>query len=187
MLGASATTLAVGLIGVVVGLSAMYRVSGLSMYPGLRPGNVVLVDPFTRWFGALRRGDVVTVLPPAVPGSLEVKRIIGLPGDQIEIRRPGPGRPLAVFLRHGMAGHWRRLRESYLGSAGLIGCCSRAGRASEDPGPFTVPPGEYFVMGDNRSLSYDSRDYGPVPRSAILGQVVWLVRPWSRLGSVPIS
>jgi signal peptidase I len=187
MLGASATTLAVGLIGVVVGLSATYRVNGLSMYPGLRPGNLVLVDPFSRWFGALQRGEVVTVVPPAVPGSLEVKRIVGLPGDQIEIRRPGPGRPMAVYLRHGTAEHWRRIREPYLGSAGLIGCCTDSGRATEDPRPFTVPPGQYFVMGDNRSISYDSRDYGPVPRSAILGQVVWLVTPWSHFGSIPIN
>jgi len=187
ILGVGATTLVVSLIGAIVGLSAIYRVSGLSMYPGLRPGNLVLVDPFTRWLGALRRGDVVTVLPPALPGTMEVKRIIGLPGDQIEIRRPAPGRPLVVYLRPSAAGPWRRLREPYLGSAGLIGCCTSTGRATEDPRPFTVPPGDYFVMGDNRSVSYDSRDYGPVPRSAILGQVVWLVTPWSHFGSTPIS
>jgi signal peptidase I len=129
----------------------------------------------------------VTVLPPAVSGSLEVKRIIGLPGDQLEIRSPVPGRPLAVYLRPGGKGRWLRLSEPYLGSAALMGCCTANGRATEDPGPFTVPAGDYFVMGDNRSLSYDSRDYGPVPRSAILEQVVWLITPSSHFGSVPIT
>lgn len=186
ILGVAAVALAVSLIGLVVGVSATYRVDGPSMSPGLRPGALVFVDPFTRWFGTLQRGDVVTVLPPAVPGSLEVKRIIGLPGDQLEIRSPGPGRPLAVYLRPGGTGHWRRLSEPYLGSAELIGCCTTTGRVTEDPRPFTVPPDEYFVMGDNRGVSYDSRDYGPVPRSAILAQVVWLVTPWSHFGPVPI-
>jgi signal peptidase I len=68
-----------------------------------------------------------------------------------------------------------------------MGCCTVNGRATDVPRPFTVPRGEYFVMGDNRSLSYDSRDYGPVPRSAILEQVVWLITPWSQFGSVPIN
>lgn len=175
------------LIALIVGLSATFRVKGLSMSPNLRSGDLVLVDPFTRWFGALHRGEVVTVLPPAVPGSLEVKRIIGMPGDQLEIRSPVPGSPLTVYVRRGGTGHWRQLSEPYLGSAGLLGCCTATGRATEDPRPFTVPAGEYFVMGDNRSLSYDSRDYGPVPRSAILEQVVWLITPWSQFGSVPIN
>jgi signal peptidase I len=179
--------MAVSLIGLIAWLSATYRVNGISMSPGLRSGDLVLVDPFTRWFGALHRGEVVTVEPPAVAGSLEVKRIIGLPGDQLEIRSPVAGGPLAVYLRPGGTGRWRELSEPYLGSVALIGCCTTNGRATEDPRPFTVPPGEYFVMGDNRSVSYDSRDYGPVPRSAILEQVVWLITPFSHFGSVPIS
>lgn len=186
VLGFGTTTLAVSLVGLIVGLSATYRVSGLSMSPGLRSGSLVLVDPFSRWLGALQRGEVVTVLPPAIAGSLEVKRIIGLPGDQLEIRSPAPGAPQAVYLRPDGKGRWRRLSEPYLGSTGLIGCCTSSGRATEEPKPFTVPAGEYFVMGDNRNVSYDSRDYGPVPRSAILGQVVWLITPWSHFGSVPI-
>lgn len=187
LLGVGAAALAVGLLGLVVGLSATYTVNGLSMSPSLRPGEVVLVDPLSRWIGALHRGEVVTVMPPALPGILEVKRIIGLPGDQLEIRSPGPGRPPAVYLRPDATGRWRQLTEPYLGSSGLGGCCTPSGRAADDPKPFSLPPGEYFVMGDNRNVSYDSRDYGPVPRSAILGQVVWLVTPWRHFGAIPIG
>lgn len=184
--GVSAAALAASLTALVIALTITYQVEGASMFPGLRPGDRVVVDPFASWYGPLRRGEVVVVIPPALPGQVEVKRIIGLPGDQLEVRRPGPGRPLAVYLRPGARGSWRRLSEPYLGSAGLIGCCTSAGRATPDPRPFTVPPHQYFVMGDNRNVSYDSRDYGPVPRSAIRGQVAWLVLPWGQFGPVPI-
>ncbi len=179
--------LAMALVAIVVALSCTYQVSGLSMSPGLRPGYRVLVDPLAAWYGPLARGEVVAVAPPALPGQFDVKRIIGLPGDQLEIRRPAPGRPFAVYLRPGGSGSWRRLSEPYLGSSGLIGCCTSRGEAAENPRPFTVPRGEYFVLGDNRNVSYDSRDYGPVPRSAIQGQVIWLITPWARFGPVPVS
>lgn len=176
----------VGLLAFVAAASTTYQVSGVSMLPGLHPGDRVLLDPFAYWFATPRRGDVVALVPPSLPQDLEVKRIIGLPGDQLEIRGASPGQPPAVYLRPGGKGPWKRLSEPYLGSAGspLLGCCTMDGHATTHPAPFTVPRGEYFVLGDNRDVSYDSRDYGPVPLSAIQGIVVWVILPARRFGPV---
>jgi signal peptidase I len=156
------------------------------MLQGLHSGDRVLVNPWAYSLGIPRRGDVVAVSAPSGPGGDAVKRVIGLPGDQIEIRPAVPGGPPAVFIRPAGAGGWDRLAEPYLGSAGAawLRCCDAAGRATQRPRPFTVPAGRYFVLGDNRNVSYDSRDYGPVTLSEIQGKVVWLVLPLQRFGAI---
>ncbi len=184
--GAGIAVLLVALFSVVTVLFFSDTVFGPSMLPGLHPGDRVLVNPLAYRWGNPHRGDLVEVAPPAGPHGVAVKRIVGLPGDVLEIRPAANGQPPSVFIRPGGKGQWDRLIEPYLGSRGVpwLGCCDSAGRATEHPRPFTVPPGEYFVLGDNRSVSYDSMDYGPVPRAAIQGEIVWRVLPLSRFGQV---
>lgn len=174
------------LLALVVTLFFSDRVIGPSMLRGLKPGDRVLVNPWAYSSGNPQRGDVVEVVPPTGPAGVAIKRVVGLPGDQLEIRPVSPGGPPAVFIRPDGTGGWDRLIEPYLGSAGAsrLGCCDAAGRATTHPQPFSVPPGRYFVLGDNRNVSYDSMDYGPVTLSAIQGKVVWLVLPLGRFGAV---
>lgn len=184
--GLSIGVLVAAVLALVAVLFSSDRVIGPSMLPELHSGDRVLVNPLAYELGAPQRGDVVEVIPPTGPQGVAVKRVVGLPGDELEIRPASHGQPPAVFIRPGGKGGWYRMIEPYLGSAGVpwLGCCDGDGRATQHPRPFRVPPGEYFVLGDNRSVSYDSMDYGPVPRRAIRGKIVWLILPLSRFAPV---
>jgi signal peptidase I len=163
------------------------RVVGPSMLPGLHPGDRVLVNPLAYAGREPRRGDVVALVPPVGPRAAAVKRVVGLPGDELEIRPGTSGLAPVVLVRPGGKGPWERLAEPYATRSGNpnLGCCDGAGRATGSPRPFKIPAGRYFVLGDNRNVSYDSTDYGPVSRDSIQGKVSWLVLPLSRFG--PIS
>ncbi|MGN6609428.1 MAG: signal peptidase I [Jatrophihabitans sp.] len=158
-------------------------VVGPSMEPLLRPGDRVVLNPLSYRFGDPARGDVVALDPPSGPRGTAVKRIIALPGDQLEIL---PGARAVLRLRLGGVGPWQRRVEPYVRafSSPSLGCCDASGRATLHPAPYTVPRGHYFVMGDNRNVSVDSRAYGPVPAAAIDGRVVWRVLPLGRFGSI---
>jgi signal peptidase I len=138
-----------------------YQVRQQSMERTLEPGQYVLVDKLTpRWDG-YKRGDVIVFEPP--PGWSDgdrtpfIKRIIGVGRDEIEIR---DGR---VYV-NGVA-----LAEPYVYDG-------QPTTAPPDRDTFTVPPGEFFVMGDHRASSADSRIFGPIPGSSIIGRA-WL-RYW---------
>jgi signal peptidase I len=109
------------------------------------------------------RGDLVTFRRPEYRSKLSVKRVIGLPGEKVEIRGPVVyvnGQPLAEpYAKH------TRPRTA---SADLK---LLQGDVVEDWGPETVPAGRYFILGDNRDNSLDSRSFGFVPRADILGRV----------------
>ncbi len=111
--------------------------------------------PFTPWHVRLwrepQRQQVVVFRAPLAGQPDYVKRLIGLPGDRVEIRNG------AVWI------NGRPLAEPYL---------SASMPASERFGPLVVPAGQYFVMGDNRGNSYDSRFWGFVPHNAIIGTPV---------------
>lgn len=109
---------------------------------------VPLVDWHVSLWRSPRRQQVIVFRSVRDPGVDLVKRVIGVPGDTLEIRR-------GVLWLNG-----ERLEEPYL---------LRPMSARESFGPVTVPSNSYFVMGDNRSNSYDSRHWGFVPRSAIIG------------------
>jgi signal peptidase I len=114
--------------------------------------------PFTNMHVSLwrnpKRQQIVIFKPPFAPDQPDyVKRVIGLPGDTVEIHDG------SVWI------NGQRLSENYT-----------LGRTEpyDFRGPYHVPPGEYFVMGDNRSNSYDSRFWGPVPRNDIIGTPVMI-------------
>ena len=134
-----------------------YRVESGSMEPTLCVGDEVLVDKLVQPQD-LHRGDLVVVVAPD-DGRLVVKRVVGLPGDRVAIRD-------ALLY---VDGH--RVHEPYVDHSRIDALFY---------GPITVPPRQLWVMGDNRSVSIDSRDYGGVPYANLRGKV--LLRWWNDCG-----
>jgi len=176
----------VGAVAIVLLIKAFvvnpYRIPSSSMEPTLhcaRPAqgcearfsDRVLANRFIYHFSDPKRGDIVVFdTPPAAEakcgaGGTFVKRIIGLPGDRIAVRvLKGEG---YVFI------NGRQLNEPYI---------QMSRRAPATPyGPTTVPKGQYFMMGDNRAASCDSRFWGTVPRKNIIGKVFMTYWPPNRI------
>jgi signal peptidase I len=148
-------------------VEAFYIPSG-SMEPTLDVGDRVLVNKLSYHLHDVRRGDVVVFeRPPGVQGEPSIhdfiKRVIGLPGDTIETRGD------AVFV------NGRRLREPYLPAG------TRTIPAIDKQ---RVPKGKYWVMGDNRTNSSDSRRFGSITRSSIIGRAFISVWPFSHIGGL---
>jgi signal peptidase I len=135
-----------------------FTVDGMSMEPNLHDQEFMLVDKWSYLFHDPARGDIVVFVAPPNPSQDYVKRIIGLPGDVITVQ----GTQVIV--------NGKRLNEAYLDP-----------RRQGNPYPsFTnrvVPPDSYFVLGDNRAGSSDSRDWGCVPRTNIIGRAVLIYWP----------
>ncbi len=127
-------------------------VRGRSMEPTLFPGQQFLLNRWAYRFFPLTQGDLVVVRDPE-HGELLVKRIIAVPHDTLELREDG------VYINH------LPLRENYLAPGGYT-YSRKFGHT-----PLTLKDEEYFVMGDNRLVSLDSRWYGPVRATDILGTI----------------
>jgi signal peptidase I len=144
-----------------------YKVQQKSMQRTLEEEQYVLVDKLTPRFDAYNRGDIVVFEPPEEWGDSHtpfIKRVIGEPGDVVEIRDDG-----LVYI-NGVA-----LVEHYL-YADEIGGPPQPTTPPLDQSRWTVPDGELFLMGDHRANSADSRTFGPVPLDRIIGRA-WL-RYW---------
>jgi signal peptidase I len=122
-----------------------------SMEPTLPEKKSFLVSAWTYWHAAPRQGDVVAFLYPPRPSEADVKRIVAVGGSTVEIRN-------AVVYVDGKV-----LEEPYLHSMDPKNRMRNMTR-------ITVPAGKYFVMGDNRDQSEDSRRWGPIAREAIIGR-----------------
>jgi signal peptidase I len=157
------------------------RVHGSSMSPALRDGDVLLVDRVGVHFQAPRRGDIVVTAQPS--GGSIVKRVIAVPGDVVEI---DPSKP-AVMLQPGGRGPWQRLVEPYVGASWTLreSCCDARGlTVGGGPQPLRVPAGHYFLLGDNRDVSTDSRRFGLFTADQIAGRVLVRWWPFDRAGRV---
>jgi signal peptidase I len=139
------------------------RVEGTSMQPELRDQDRLFIDKFFFRFEKINRGDVVVFHYPRDPEKSYIKRVIGLPGDSVSIRQ---GR---VYIND------QAIDESYV---------PRRYRDTRSMGEMIVPPDEYFVMGDHRSISSDSRDFGPVDRDLIYGKAAFIYWPADNMGVV---
>jgi signal peptidase I len=137
------------LINVFVGQAT--RVEGQSMEPNLHTDQRLVVEKLSYRFHPPNRFDVVVLRVPGQGDELLIKRVIGLPGETIELRDG------TVYI------DGQQLSEPYISQM------TRSGRS----GRVTVPPLHVFVMGDNRSHSNDSRSFGPVPIENIVGRA-WL-------------
>jgi signal peptidase I len=139
------------------------RVEGTSMLPRLEDSDRLFINKFAYHFGSINRGDVVVFHYPRDPEKSYIKRVIAVPGDQLRIDH---GR---VFV------NGRAIREAYV---------PPEYRDSRSVAEMTLPRDDYYMMGDHRSISSDSRDFGPVERSLIYGKAVFIYWPARDAGVV---
>jgi signal peptidase I len=143
------------------------KVEGTSMMPALKNQERIFINKFTYRFGlgSIQRGDTVVFWYPMDPSKSYIKRVIGVPGDRIRIDSGH------VYVND------RALVEDYV-----------IDRDNGSWPPATrdqaVPPGRYFVLGDNRGSSSDSRAWGFVPRENIYGKAVFAYWPLEDMGRV---
>jgi signal peptidase I len=175
----------VGAIAIVLAIKAWvvnpYRIPSSSMEPTLhcaKPANGcearfsdrVLANRLIYRFRDPERGEIIVFeTPPAArlrcgAGGTFVKRLIGLPGDRLEL--PNEGGLSYVYI------NGKKLDEPYIG---------KNRRDTRGPETFPVPQGQYFMMGDNRSQSCDSREWGTVPRKNLIGKVFATYWPPNRI------
>lgn len=139
-----------------------FRVVGTSMEPNLRDSQYLIVDKISYRLGEPQPGDVIVFEPPNRPGEDYVKRVIGVPGDLVEIRNG------QVFINNGP------LDEPYI-----------AYPASYSMSPRRVGPNELFVLGDNRNSSSDSHNWGMLSEDNLVGKAWISYWPPSRWGVIP--
>ena len=168
-----------------------------SMVPGLQVDDRLVIERVTRWIRPYQRGDILVFYPPMTklktdPVSLflrltgfsglmykkednidvaYIKRLIGLPGDTINVK-PGVG----VFV------NGKKLNEPYVNE--IADTCTLM-RPEPYCGAIKVPPGYYYMMGDNRNLSLDSRYWGFAEQNRVIGRAVFRIWPPNRLGALP--
>jgi signal peptidase I len=139
-----------------------YRVVGTSMQPALQNGEFLVVSKMDYRLHQPMRGDIIVFYDPADTSRKLIKRVLGLPGETLEIQDG------TVFINQ------QAIPEPYLTDRG------RYTRAA-----WVIPTGEYFVLGDNRNNSSDSRSWGMLPRRDIVGKAWVTYWPPSLWGVVP--
>lgn len=137
-----------------------FFVKGASMEPNFEDGEYLIINEISYRFGEPKRGDVVVFKYPVDPSQFYIKRVIGLPGEKVEVK----GGYVYIFNKFYPDG-WK-VAEAYL----------PAGRLTYGDTEMTLGTDEYFVMGDNRAVSYDSRRWGVLPEKNIIGKVA--LRAW---------
>jgi signal peptidase I len=140
-----------------------FRVQGTSMLPMLEDGERIIVNKFVYRFQPIERGDVVVFWYPKDPSVSFIKRVIGMPDDTVELRN-------GVLHVNG-----QELRESYV---------RPSFRDDESYPPVTVKKGYYYVLGDHRNSSNDSRNWGEVPERYIYGKALFRFWPLAKAGLI---
>ena len=139
------------------------RVEGTSMLPRLQDQDRLFINKFAYRFESIQRGDVVVFLYPGDHTKSYIKRVIALPGDTLRIDHG------TVYV-NGIA-----LDEPYVPT--------RFQDERSEPA-MTIPKGHFWVMGDHRNISSDSRDFGPVPSTLIYGKAALVYWPMDQAGVV---
>lgn len=148
---------------IIVFLYQPVKVEGTSMLPGLADQERIFINKFVYRFENISRGDIVVFRYPRDPSKSYIKRVVAVAGDRIRIE---DGR---VYL------NGRLLPEPYIPEK------------YEDFRSYpetTVPAGQYFVLGDHRNLSNDSRDFGPVSERYIYGKAAFVYWPLEKMGTL---
>ena len=150
---------------VILFLYRPVKVEGTSMMPSLYDQERLFINQFSYKFGLdnIKRGDTVVFLFPEQPTTSYIKRVIGLPGDTVAVDD-------GYVIVNG-----KKLVENYV---------PPEYRDDRSYPPTLVPAGDYFVLGDHRVTSNDSRAWGFVPRNYIYGKAVFVFWPPNRLGTV---
>jgi signal peptidase I len=139
------------------------RVEGTSMLPRLQDQDRLFINKFAYRFESIHRGDVVVFLYPGDHTKSYIKRVIALPGDTLRIDRG------TVYVND------IALKEPYVPNR------FRDDRSEPER---IIPKGDFWVMGDHRNISSDSRDFGPVPRPLIYGKAAFVYWPMDQTGVV---
>jgi signal peptidase I len=139
------------------------RVEGTSMLPRLGDQDRLFINKFVYHFAEIHRGDVVVFHYPRDPQKSYIKRVIAVPGDELRI---DDGR---TYI------NGRLLPEPYV---------PKRFHDSRSQDVMVIQPDQYFVMGDHRSISSDSRDFGPVPRDLIYGKAAFVYWPAEDMGVI---
>lgn len=171
-------------VGIRTFLVSPFQVEGRSMTPTLEDGEYIIINKLAYFVDNPRRGEVVVFRPPNDLSKYYVKRIIGEPGDTVIVRGG------AVYLRMRGTTVEKKIEEPYLGPENR-GQTYRHPSAERDASEarFSVPDGQYFVLGDNRQGSQDSRSFvgdngklSPfVPQSEIKGRVWFVALPLTKI------
>lgn len=141
------------------GFYRTYKTPTESMAPAIRPGDRFMVEILDR-DALIERGDILVFRVPDKGDKDFVKRVVGLPGETVTIRDK-------VVTVDGLP-----LEEPYARHGDLVRVPQR-----DDFGPLTLPQGSYFMMGDNREKSFDSRFMGPIGRELIKGRALYIYFP----------
>jgi len=179
-----------------------FQIPSASMVPTLQIGDFILVNKYTYGIrlpvvrtkvldiNEPQRGDVMVFFPPHKPDTYFIKRVVGLPGDEIRyinnvLYVNGEKMPQKLVAALPPANPKYQLMEENLeGVAHAMRKHIVPGRLSVN-GSWVVPEGHYFMMGDNRDNSSDSRDWGPVPEKDIVGKAFGIWMHWESLFSLP--
>jgi len=153
-------------IVIMIFLYQPVKVEGTSMNPLLSDQERIFINKFVYRFEPIERGDVVVFWYPLDRSKSFIKRVVGLPGETVEIRSG------EVYV------NGRKLSDQYVPGGYLDG---------SNYAPRRISLGEYFVMGDHRDSSNDSRVFGPVPRQYIYGKAVFAYWPVDHFGSLTSS
>jgi len=145
-----------------------FLVYGSSMEPNFETGDYLIVDELTYKLEAPKRGDVIVLRPPYDLTKHFIKRIVGLPGEHIIVK----GANVTIISKDGAT---TTLSEPYVVYQ------------SDKDADYVLSPTQYFVMGDNRAVSYDSRSWGPLPTSDITGKALLRLYPFNEISLFPGS
>lgn len=145
-----------------------HQVKGASMEPNFHDGEYILTNKFEYRLSLPKRGDVIVFKSPQNPDIDFIKRIIGLPGERVKLVN-------SVYYINGAP-----LREDYL-PKGLI---TYNGTFLKEGVEVTLQPEYYFVSGDNRPRSSDSREWGPITKESIIGKSQFRYWPFDRIGLI---
>ncbi len=145
-----------------------FIVRGDSMFPTFHSGDYLIIDQLSYRFGTPQRYDIVIMRWPKDPDIFFIKRVIGLPGETIEFNGD------QVSVSSGASSTPTVVDQSFLRS-----------KPRTEYGSHTLGPDEYFVMGDNRDNSSDSRTWGPLPRNDIVGRAVLRLFPFTSIDYLP--
>lgn len=146
-----------------------HQVKGNSMFPNYHDAEFVLSDKVTYRFSKPQRGDVIIFRSPQNKEQDYIKRVIALPNETIRIENG------SVFINN------QKLNEKYL----PLEYFTSAGTFLLEAQEFTVPINEFFVLGDNRSHSSDSREFGPIKKEEIIGRAFLRYWPIPKIGLLP--
>lgn len=145
-----------------------HQVQGDSMLPNFLSGEYILTDKITYRFNEPKRGDIIVFKAPNNPRKDYIKRIIGLPGETISLKNS------TIYIDE------KPLTETYLEPNEKI----TAGAYLKSEKAIKIEPNQYFVLGDNRDQSQDSRTWGPISQNKIIGRVFFSYWPLNTIGKV---